>query len=224
MLTNALKYITPCQSRFFRRSKKKMIETEYNTISAIVKNCLDSNQMSITDERAKQAFSELEHIIDDLHRKPLSRTLYRRARREHQQVKRLQQFLLQRPDSMICQIDKNPGFYIGDTATMTLKAYEYMSTTKAYEEIPGGHSPLVDNLRSVQTLLHYLLQHHAITKELYDRLYPKMNKLELAHFHGLPKIHKVNLIFSHNFVYLSDPFSLVYHYDLSLLVYMHQLH
>ena len=46
-----------------------------------------------------------------------------------------------------------------------------MSTTKAYQEISDGHSPLVDNLRSVQTLLHYLLQQHAITKELYDRLF-----------------------------------------------------
>ncbi len=71
-----------------------------------------------------------------------------------------------------------------------------MTTTKAYKEISDGHSPLADNLRSVQTLLQNLLQQHAITKELCDRLYPKMNKLELAHFHGLPKVHKVKFSFS----------------------------
>ncbi len=98
--------------------------------------------MSITDDRAKEAFSELEHLIDDLHRKPLSKTLYRRARRENKQVKRLQQFLHQRPDIIICQTDTNPGFYIGDAATIELKAYEYMTTTKAYQEISHGHSPL----------------------------------------------------------------------------------
>ena len=39
----------------------------------------------------------------------------------------------------MCQIDKSPGFYIGDTATITLKAYEYMNTTKAYKEIGDNH-------------------------------------------------------------------------------------
>ena len=51
---------------------------------------------------------------------------------------------------------------------------------------------LNENLHAVQTLLQNLLQHNAITKELYDKLYPKINQLELAHFHGLPKVHKVN--------------------------------
>jgi hypothetical protein len=201
MFTNGLKYVTPCQSRFvLRRSKKKTAKTQYETILNIVKKCLDSNQMSITDERAKQAFSELEIIIYDLHRKPLSRKLYRRARRENQQVKRLQQFLRSRPDIIICQIDKGPGFYIGNAATIALKAYEYMTTTKAYKEIADGHCPLADNLNAVQTLLQHLLQQKEITKELYDKLYPEMNKLELAHFHGLPKVHKVICLFFLNII------------------------
>jgi hypothetical protein len=191
MFTNALKYVIPCQSRFSRRSKKKMIDNAYETISKIVKKCLDQNQTSITDEQAKRAFSELKHLINDLYRKPLPRRLYRRAQREYKQVKCLQKFLVSRPDIIVCQIDKGPGFYIGDTATIAFKANEYMTTTKAYKEIPGGHSPLADNLRSVQTLLENLLQQGAIDKDLYDKLYPKMNKLELAHFHGLPKVHKV---------------------------------
>jgi hypothetical protein len=194
MFTNGLKYVIPCQNRFSRRSKKKMIENEYETISKIVKKCLDQNQTSITDERSKQAFSELEHIINDLYRKPLPRRLYRRAQREYKKVQCLQKFLPSRSDIIICQIDKSPGFYIGDAATITLKAYEYMTTTKAYQEIADGHSPLADNLRTVETLIQNLLQQHAITKELYDKLYPKMNNLELAHFHGLPKVHKVKFL------------------------------
>jgi hypothetical protein len=191
MFSNGLKYIIPCQSQFFRQSKKKIIETQYETISKIVKKCLDDNTMSITDERAKQAFQELEHLINDSHRKPLSRRLYRRAQREHKQVKHLQAFLRSRPDIIICQIDKSPRFYIGDAATIELKVYEYMTTTKAYKEIADSHSPLADNLSSVQTLLQNLLQQGAINQDLYDKLYPKMNKLELAHLHGLPKVHKV---------------------------------
>jgi hypothetical protein len=166
----------------------------------VVKKCLGQNQTSITDERAKQAFSELEHLINDLYRKPLPRRLYRRSQREYKQVKCLQKFLVSRPDIILCQIDKSPGFYIGDTATITLKAYEYMTTTKAYQEIPGGHSPLADNLRSVQTLLDNLLQQGAIDQDLYDKLYPKMDKLELAHFHGLPKVHKVISFFLMSYI------------------------
>jgi len=175
-----------------------MAKSAYETIETTVKKCIDDNRMSITDERAEQAFTDLKRIIHDLYKKPLSRKLYRRAQREYKQVKRLQQFLLQRPDIIICQIDKNPGFYIGSAATIALKAQEYMTTTKAYKEISDGHCPLAENLRTVQTLLETLLRQEEITKELYDKLYPKINTLELAHLHGLPKIHKVKCNFSLN--------------------------
>ncbi len=33
----------------------------------------------------------------------------------------------QRSDIIICQIDKNPGFYIGDAVTIELKAYKEIS-------------------------------------------------------------------------------------------------
>jgi hypothetical protein len=191
MFTNGLKYTIPCQSKFSRRSKKKMINDAYETILTTVQKCLGNNQMSITDERAEKAFSELKHLMNDLYRKPLSPRLYRRARRQYKQVKSLQKFLRSRPDIIICQIDKSPRFYIGDAATIELKVYEYMATTKAYKEISENHSPLADNLHAVQTLLQNLLQQGAIDKDLHDKLCPKTNKLELAHLHGLPKVHKV---------------------------------
>jgi len=79
-----------------------------------------------------------------------------------------------------------------------------MNTTKAYKEITDGHCPLLDNLRAVQTLLDNLLQQKAITKDLYDKLYPKITKLELAHFHGLPKVHKVNYCFCFSHLFLKS--------------------
>jgi len=39
-----------------------------------------------------------------------------------------------------------------------------MTTTKAYKEIADGHSPLADNLSSVQTLLQNFLQQGALIK------------------------------------------------------------
>ena len=147
--------------------------------------------MSITDERAKLAFSELQHIMSDLYSKPLTRKLRQRARREFKRMKHLQQLLRSRPDIIICRIDKNPAFYIGIAAFIAAKAQEYMATTEAYQEIKNGHSPLADNLHAVQTLLTYLVGQKAITKDQQAKLLPNLNTLELAHFHGLPKVHKV---------------------------------
>ncbi|CAF1048196.1 unnamed protein product, partial [Didymodactylos carnosus] len=47
-----------------------------------------------------------------------------------------------------------------------------------------------ENLHAVQTLLHYLMTENVITKKQRNRLLPNLNKLELGHYHGLPKPHK----------------------------------
>ena len=196
MLINGLKYIVPCQSRFSRQSTEDLIKTEYERISKTVKKCLNDNQMSSSDGRAKLAFAELEPMVHDFYSKPLSRKLHQRAQREHRRAKRLQRLLRGRPDIIVCRIDKNPAFYIGSAAAMAAKAKEYMDTTEAYQEIIDGHSPLADTLRAVQSLLSYLVSKKAITKAQQDKLLPNLNRLELAHFHGLPKVHKVSLTFS----------------------------
>ena len=192
MFINGLKYIPPCQSRFTHKSIDELVKSDYGRISAKVKTCLDSNRMSITDERARLAFAELQRLMSELYSKPLSRALNQRAKSEFKRVKRIQQLLRNRPDICVCRIDKNPAFYIGSAATMAAKAHEYMATTEAYVEIPGHRSPLADNLRAVQVLLDYLVSQKAITKVQHDKLLPNLNTLELAHFHGLPKVHKVS--------------------------------
>ena len=164
---------------------------ELERILPPIKKCLDQNYMSITNERAKQTFSELERVIYNLYSKPLPRKLYQRARREYKRVQRLQQFLRSRPDIIVRPIDKGKGFYIGNTATIEYKTQEYMDKTEAYQEITSGRSPLADNLRAVQTVLDYLVTQKAITKKQRDKLLPNSNKLELAHLYTLPKVHKV---------------------------------
>jgi hypothetical protein len=106
-------------------------------------------------------------------------------------VKRLQRLRRNRPDIVICRIDKNKAFYIGNSTKIAYKAQQYMAQTQAYEEIVDGRSPLADNFNAVMKLLKYLLNQKAITQKQYDNLCPNKNNLELAHFHGLPKIHKV---------------------------------
>jgi hypothetical protein len=194
MLINGPKYIIPCQSRFSRQPIGELVTVDYERIIETIKNCLKNNLMSSSDQRAKLAFSDLRHMMSDLYSKPLSRKARQRARREFKRMKRLQRLLRSRPDIIICRIDKNPAFYIGSAAFIAAKAQEYMATTEAYQEIKDGHSPLADNLHAVQTLLTYLVNQKAITKKQQGKLLPKLKTLELAHFHGLPKVHKVRFL------------------------------
>ena len=81
LLMSGLTYIIPCQSRFSRKPLKDIVQTAFQRIAASVKECLGNNQMSITDERAKKAFAELEQIVSNLYSKPLSRNLGSGARK-----------------------------------------------------------------------------------------------------------------------------------------------
>ena len=66
-----------------------------------------------------------------------------------------------------------------------------MLKTSAYEQITSGRCPLADNLSAVKTLLQFLFNKNVITKAQFNWLCPKMDKLELGHYHGLPKPHQV---------------------------------
>ena len=199
MLSQGRKYIPPCQSRFARQAAPfELAKLQYDNISNTVKNCLTCHQMSTTDERAKQAFAELENMIYNCYTKSIPSRLYRRARREHRRIKRLQRWLRSRPDIIVRRIDKSEGFYFGSTAAMNQKTEEYMKTTEAYQEVVDGHSPLIEILHATEILLDYLVEKKAITKARRDKLLPDKNIMELAHLYTNPKVHKV--IFVHRFV------------------------
>ncbi|CAF3385075.1 unnamed protein product [Rotaria sp. Silwood2] len=196
MLSNGRKYIIPCQSRFSRQSINDIANAEYNSVSNTVKKSLGDNRMSSKDDRATQAFSELESIIDQLYTKPLSPKLYRRARREYKNVKRLQKLLRRRPDVIIRRVDKGEGFYFGNKSLLESKTEEYMNQTEAYEQITNGQCPLADILHTTVAVLDYLLKKQAITKHRRDKLVPDESKLELAHLYITTKVHKVILFWN----------------------------
>jgi hypothetical protein len=190
---NGLKYIIPCQSQFSRKSIDDIITEQYRTISKIVKDCLEDNRILTADQRARQAFQELEHIFHKCKSKKLPKKLKNRAQREYKLVQHIRRLIRQRPDIVIRRTDKSKVFYIGKAADFERKAEEYMLKTEAYEEITNSRCPLADNLHALQTLLNYLITKNALTKKQANQLTPKSDKLELAHYHGIPKPHKVNL-------------------------------
>jgi arginyl-tRNA--protein-N-Asp/Glu arginylyltransferase len=192
MFIKGLKYIIPCQSRLLHPSIDSLVKEHYQTLLNTVQNCLKDNRMSISDERAQQAFSELQNIVHELHVRKLHRKLGIRAQNEYALVRSMRRLIQNRPNIIVRRTDKSKVFYIGKTDDFLHKATEHMIKTNAYEEIQNDKSPLQNNFKSVKMLLDFLFKHNIINKEQRNRLLPKMNELELAHLHFIPKPHKVN--------------------------------
>ncbi|CAF5052148.1 unnamed protein product [Rotaria magnacalcarata] len=191
MFIKGLKYVIPCQSRFSRKPIEQIVNEQYQNISTIVKNCLKDHYIPITDIRAKQAFQELKCLLSELYSKSIPRKLTIRAKREYKIVRSIQQLLHCRTDIVIRRTDKSKVFYIGKAIDFERKSEEYMLKTEAYQEITNGRSPLSDILCAVQTLLENLVRQKSLTPKQRNQISPKLNQLELGHYHGLPKPHKV---------------------------------
>jgi len=192
MFIKGLKYIIPCQSRLLHPSIDSLAEEHYQTLLNTVQNCLKDNRVSFSDERAKQAFPELQNITHELHVKKLPRKLGIRARNEYALVRSIRRSIKNRPNIIVRRTDKSKVLYIGKTDDFLHKAVEHMIKTNAYEEIQNNQSPLQHNYKSVKMLLEFLFKSNIINKQQQNRLLPKMNALELAHLHFIPKPHKVN--------------------------------
>ena len=204
MFIHGLKYIVPGQNQYSRKSINDIVAEQYQNISRTVKGCLNDHRMSVTDDRAKQTFPALERLLYDMYSKALPRNLARRAQREYRIVRSIHRLIRQRPDIVVRRTDKSKVFYIGKADIFERKAQEYMIKTEAYEEIRDGSCPLAVNLHAVQTLLDYFVTRKALTKKQANKLLPNLNKLELGHYYGLPKPHKVSyFLFDHHVVYSS---------------------
>ncbi|CAF1416219.1 unnamed protein product [Adineta ricciae] len=177
MLINGLKYVVPCQTKF------SVAATSGPSINTIVNQQFESIFTIM-------AVPELRQIIDAFKSQKISKQLEKRARHEYKTVQSIRRLLRERPDIVICRTDKTKALYIGNRTTMARKAYEYMDKTTAYEETVDGRSPLSDILQGLQTLLDYVVRTHGLTDEQRKKLLPNLNRLELAHYHGLPKTHK----------------------------------
>ncbi|CAF1537377.1 unnamed protein product, partial [Rotaria sordida] len=168
MFINGLKYIIPCQSQFSGKSIEQLVSEQYQSISTTVKNCLKDHRIPAANKRAEGTFQALRCILHELQSKKLSRKLEKRAKREYKIVQSIRRLLRDRSDVVIRRTDK-----------------------KAYQEITSGRCPLSDMLYAVQTSLSSLVAQKALSFQQYSKISQKLNKLELGHYHGLPKPHKV---------------------------------
>ena len=78
------------------------------------------------------------------------------------------------------------------TQTQTHPKLYNQTQTQIHQAVWVMRSPLAKHLSAVQTLLNYLEKVQVITSELRKKISPKLNRLELVYYHGLPKLHKVN--------------------------------
>lgn len=75
MLINGLKYIRPCHSRYSGRAIDEILPGQYKNMRTSVEECLNDNRMFKSDQRAQQAFTELERMIRELKFQKVSRKL-----------------------------------------------------------------------------------------------------------------------------------------------------
>ncbi|CAF3203354.1 unnamed protein product [Rotaria sp. Silwood2] len=159
-------------------------------IPTTVKNWLKDHRVPAANQRAKQAFPALQCMLLELQSKKLPTALERRAKRENKIVQTIRSLLRHRSDIVIRRTDKSKVFYIGKATDFARKAEEYMLKTSAYHEVTNAHCPLSDMLYAVQALLTSLVTQKALTIQQSKKISPKTDKLELGHYHGLPKPHK----------------------------------
>ncbi|CAF4970683.1 unnamed protein product [Rotaria sp. Silwood1] len=147
IINKGLKFISPCQSRFFyRQPMEKIIEQEYNRLYA--ENCksLTNYTFLTNDIRATEFFSEVKHVLEQLYTKPLPKKLERNARYIYKMIKSMRR-KLRKANIAIGQTDK---------------------------KITGGICPLADNLHLVILLLDHLLERNEITNEQNKQMYPNL--------------------------------------------------
>jgi hypothetical protein len=186
-------YITPCQSRFLKKSIDTIVTEQIVTLSVPVKGCLADHGWLPWEPKDKEAFPALKDRLYKLQARQLPRNLAIRARRERAIVRSIQTLLRKRPDIVIRRPDKRKGFYLGNAADFERKAMKYMIDTEAYQELTTGHCPLADNYHAVRILLQELLKRRAINQDQHKMMFPNCDTLELAHLHFIPKVHKVRL-------------------------------
>jgi hypothetical protein len=193
ILMKGLIYITPCQSRFVKKSIDAIVTEQLITVSRPVKGCLADHGWLSWEPKDKEAFPSLKDRLYQLQSRPLPHHLATRARRERVLVRSIETLLRKRPDIVIRRPDKRKGFYLGNAADFERKAMKYMIDTEAYQELTSGRCPLADNYDAVKSLLQGLLKRRAINPDQHKMMLPKFETLELAHLYFIPKVHKVRL-------------------------------
>ncbi|CAF3757340.1 unnamed protein product [Rotaria sp. Silwood1] len=193
IINKGLKFIPPCQSRFFSREPMKtIIDQEYNRLYD--ENCknLTDYTFSTKDTRAIEYFTEIKNLLEQLYTKPLPTKLKRHAKYIYKMIKSMQR-KLQKANIAVGQTDKSKLFFFIDAQEYEEKVKNYMNKTNAYQEITSGICPLADNLHLVILLLDHLLERKDITNEQYKKMYPNLKKLELAHIYFNLKVHKPDI-------------------------------
>ncbi|CAF1440615.1 unnamed protein product [Rotaria sordida] len=190
MFIKGLKYIPPCQSRFSRQSIDDIVNEQYKTLRSIVQGCLDDHRVQLIEPHEKEGFPCLKRILYEFQSKKLPHQLNIRARREQKVIRSIRKILRHRPDITVRRTDKSKVFYAGNVTIFGDKASKYMIETEAYQEISNERCILSENLRLVTMLLASLLKNRAINYKQHKKMSPKIDSLELAHHHFIPKPHK----------------------------------
>ncbi|CAF4191590.1 unnamed protein product, partial [Rotaria sordida] len=161
---------------------------------AVDNGCLEDHRVQLIKPCEKEGFPCLKRILYEFQSKKLPHQLNIRARREQKVIRSIRKILRHRPDITVRRTDNSKVFYAGNVTIFGDKASKYMIETEAYQEISNERWILSENLQLVTMLLASLLENRAINHEQHKKMSPKIDSLELAHLHFIPKPHKVTAI------------------------------
>ena len=173
------------------------LDEQYQFISTTIQNCLCDHGILISNQSIRESFQKLQTSLHQFKSNKVATFQQKRAQYEYSIVRSIQHLLRHRSDIMIRRTDKSKVFYIGKATDFIQKAADYMSKTEAYQEITSGRCPFFSIFNTVQHLLRHLIRTRALTTKQCNRISPKLDSLELGHYHGLPKPHKVNRFLFH---------------------------
>lgn len=194
MLIKGYKYVVASQQKYSKKTTDDIVNQQFKTLSRVIKSCLDDHHISYYDGLSKYAFEEFRKLLHNVYSKSMPTSLRLRSRHEYKIMKSLVKFLRQHPDIVIRRTDKSKVFYIGKSSNLDVKTQEYMMKTNAYENVTVQGCPLVENMNAIRTLIDSLQKKGVLTVQQRNALLVEPEKLELGHFHAVPKPHKVSTL------------------------------
>ncbi|CAF3264845.1 unnamed protein product, partial [Rotaria sp. Silwood2] len=153
LLSRGSKYVSSCQSQFYKKEKNQIIEEEHKNIIGTIEEFFRQRSYCISEKRIKEFSLDLQNLLQCLYTKKLARKLSLRAKREHKLIMSIHCYLQKYQQVILRRTDKSKVFHLGDANDYQRKVREYMQETEAYEEIPSGISPLAVNLKQIGTPL-----------------------------------------------------------------------
>ncbi|CAF2633519.1 unnamed protein product [Rotaria sp. Silwood2] len=122
--------------------------------------------MPYSDQRAKDFFKDIEHLIHQLYTNPLPRKLFNRAQSVHRIIKSIQH-KINNQNIIIRSTDKSKVFHLRSVQDYHRKALQYMNKINVYTENLYDINTCHEHIENVLTIIDPMLKKKNINLDLW---------------------------------------------------------